>query len=209
MTRSQTTTAQKQIKRALTVLLSEKGLQSLTVSDLTRRANVSRGTFYLHYTDKFDLMRSLTDATIDDLSSILREPDNLPLDTQVEVVPRATVVKLLEYIRSDITFIQALTGPNGDSSLAERFKTIVIQDVRLRLQQKRSTERFNEPDALAVLNAPQEYLEELLLSPIVSSILLWVRRGAVESPDQIADLITATRTLSPLDLLNMTVTAKN
>ena len=112
MTRSQTTTAQKQIKRALSVLLSEKGLQSLTVSDLTRRANVSRGTFYLHYTDKFDLMRSLTDATIDDLSSILREPDNLPLDTQVEVVPRATVVKLLEYIRSDITFIQALTGPN-------------------------------------------------------------------------------------------------
>ncbi len=36
-------------------LLGEKGLNKITVAELCRRANVGRGTFYLHYTDVYDL----------------------------------------------------------------------------------------------------------------------------------------------------------
>ncbi|EEL70861.1 hypothetical protein IGA_00005 [Bacillus cereus HuA3-9] len=43
------------IRDALTELINEKGFDSITVKDITARANINRGTFYLHYRDKYDL----------------------------------------------------------------------------------------------------------------------------------------------------------
>src|SRR5215469_18440326 len=33
----------------------ERGLQAMSIQDITERANVNRGTFYLHFTDKYML----------------------------------------------------------------------------------------------------------------------------------------------------------
>ena len=37
-------------------LLPEKGFQSLTVQDITDKAEINRATFYAHFTDKYDLL---------------------------------------------------------------------------------------------------------------------------------------------------------
>jgi len=42
------------IREALVALIEEKGFDALTVKDIATRANINRGTFYLHYKDKFD-----------------------------------------------------------------------------------------------------------------------------------------------------------
>jgi AcrR family transcriptional regulator len=44
------------IRDALTELMEEKGFEGLTVRDLTEKADINRGTFYLHYQDKYDLL---------------------------------------------------------------------------------------------------------------------------------------------------------
>ncbi|MEM7029325.1 MAG: TetR/AcrR family transcriptional regulator [Chloroflexota bacterium] len=41
--------------QAFEALLEEKGLQALTVRDITERAMVNRSTFYDHFDDKYDL----------------------------------------------------------------------------------------------------------------------------------------------------------
>ncbi len=43
------------IRRSFLGLLAEKGLGKVTVAEICRRANVGRGTFYLHYLDVYDL----------------------------------------------------------------------------------------------------------------------------------------------------------
>ncbi|MBQ7689530.1 MAG: TetR/AcrR family transcriptional regulator [Clostridia bacterium] len=43
------------IKQAFGELLNEKPLQKITVTDIVERANISRGTFYAHYLDVYDL----------------------------------------------------------------------------------------------------------------------------------------------------------
>ena len=43
------------IRRSFLELLGEKGLSKVTVAEVCRRANVGRGTFYLHYLDVYDL----------------------------------------------------------------------------------------------------------------------------------------------------------
>lgn len=211
MTESQSTKAQRRIKSALAELLSEKTLQSLSVSDIARRARVNRGTFYLYYTDKFDLMRQLADATMADISAIITKPASTPSSPGGEVIPRDTIVRLLEYMRSDIAFVQALIGPNGIPSLAEQLKAIVIANLRQRLADApaaavAAVDTRPEPaGASTVRDMPQDYLDELLMSSVVSVILLWIRRGAAEPPEQVADLIDAARRLSPLDLLALSI----
>jgi Transcriptional regulator len=37
-------------------ILFEKGFDKITISDIADRANLNRGTIYLHYLDKFDLL---------------------------------------------------------------------------------------------------------------------------------------------------------
>ncbi|MEW6504333.1 MAG: TetR/AcrR family transcriptional regulator [Chloroflexota bacterium] len=44
------------IQRAFIDLLEEQGFQSITVQDITQRAEVNRATFYAHFPDKFALL---------------------------------------------------------------------------------------------------------------------------------------------------------
>ena len=46
------------IESAFEALLSEKGFPSITVQDITERAEINRATFYAHFTDKFTLLES-------------------------------------------------------------------------------------------------------------------------------------------------------
>jgi len=46
----------KLLQKAFSDLLAEKGFQSITVADITERAEVNRATFYLHFEDKYDLL---------------------------------------------------------------------------------------------------------------------------------------------------------
>lgn len=71
MTTQRKTQTKATIKKIFTKLLIDKGLNSLTVSDITRLANINRGTFYLHYLDKYDLLEKLENEIISDLTEIL------------------------------------------------------------------------------------------------------------------------------------------
>ena len=46
------------LHQALISLMVEKGFEALTVQDIIDRADVGRSTFYAHYVDKEDLLRS-------------------------------------------------------------------------------------------------------------------------------------------------------
>lgn len=45
------------LQNALQTLMLEKGFEAITIQEIADRANVGRGTFYLHYTDKADLLQ--------------------------------------------------------------------------------------------------------------------------------------------------------
>lgn len=50
---------QKSIKQAFFDLIEEEGFDHISVKDITARAMISRNTFYLHYSDKFDLLNKI------------------------------------------------------------------------------------------------------------------------------------------------------
>lgn len=56
----------KALKNSLMTLLKEKPMSKITVRELTELADINRGTFYLHYTDIFDLYCSIKDNFLKD-----------------------------------------------------------------------------------------------------------------------------------------------
>lgn len=62
--------SQEAIKKALIELMAEKSFDSITIQDISDRANVNRGTIYLHYLDKYDLLDKLIDEHINKLKEI-------------------------------------------------------------------------------------------------------------------------------------------
>lgn len=66
------------IKGTFLKLLKEKSLNKITVAEISRLANLGRGTFYLHYDDVYDLYENIERKIIDDLKSIFKSayPNN-------------------------------------------------------------------------------------------------------------------------------------
>jgi AcrR family transcriptional regulator len=65
-----------QIKQALIKLLLTRDLKDITVSELTERANINRGTFYLHYRSVKDLFRQIEEETVEEFSRYIMNYKN-------------------------------------------------------------------------------------------------------------------------------------
>lgn len=77
---------QKSIKQAFFELIEEEGFDHISVKDITARAMISRNTFYLHYSDKFDLLNKICDEIVFKLflgvgKQLRRETRKLRVDT--------------------------------------------------------------------------------------------------------------------------------
>lgn len=61
------------IKAVFLNLLKEKSLNKITVAEISRLANIGRGTFYLHYSDVYDLYECIERDAISKMKEIFKE----------------------------------------------------------------------------------------------------------------------------------------
>lgn len=89
----------KMIRSALAELIDEKGFNNISVTDLTQRADINRGTFYLHYVDKYDLLERIENEIIQEIEEETKHLDSsnmMEIDTSSEPLP--FMVKLLNIL---------------------------------------------------------------------------------------------------------------
>ncbi|MBR0507281.1 MAG: TetR/AcrR family transcriptional regulator [Clostridia bacterium] len=102
------------LRDALTVLLTEKPLGSITVKELCLRAGINRGTFYAHYADVYDLLRSIQQEMETDFFDACR-----PVLTSAGQMPPPKVTKtIFECIEANADLCRATIGPHGDKEFA-------------------------------------------------------------------------------------------
>lgn len=65
------------IKTAFYALRESKNVEQISVTELTRKAEISKATFYLHYHDIFDLSEKLKQEVILSVMSRLEDPMEL------------------------------------------------------------------------------------------------------------------------------------
>lgn len=96
--------SRRRLRDALVQLLIRKPVRDITVRELTDLAQVSRGTFYFHYGNIYELLDRLEQDQIDQI--------NLFMD---ELLPRLG--------RQEVP--TALLGPNGDPAFVQRLQTVI------------------------------------------------------------------------------------
>lgn len=191
---TRTTQTRKRIKDALTQLMREKGFDALTVSDVTRRAGINRGTFYLHFMDKYDMLEQLENEVIADLERILLRRSGQACGSALELFSFPTLTEALAYVMGDFDFVQAISGRGGDPEFSAKLKHLV-EDV-FDQSMRRSGSRMVMPASFS-----EEYARELAVSHVLTILDLWLTRGGKETPEQVARMICDAKDLSPASLV--------
>lgn len=160
------------IKAAFAALLTTEPFEKITVAQIVSQAEINRGTFYLHYPDKYALAEELSHETLQQLSEITTNytgGDNQLLSTE-------GIHQLLHYLRENRNTLQALLFGGTDRSFGDAFKALLLQNIQI-----------NESPL------PEIYLREMLVAHFMSIIILWLKRNTKESIAEIADLLETGR----------------
>lgn len=166
------------IRGALTELMEEKGFEGVTVRDLTEKAQINRGTFYLHYRDKYDLLEQSEEEIlkeIEDNASGINPKDALHSTSQDEPFP--VILKLFEYFQENAQFMRVVLGPKGDPSFQVKLKELIKQQFFQNIASKLNTE-----DMLV----PAEYLIAFVSSAQLGLIQHWLETGMKKTPEEMA-----------------------
>lgn len=188
------TQTKSKLKKALITLLEKVSLEEITVSDLTRMSNINRGTFYIHYLDKYDLIEKLEEDILIELENIFNS--QIVTSTFTGIIPNELILNALYYIREDLPFVNALVADNGDPKFVSKFKNLIGSTIK-----KYAIAYTKKP--LPIDNIPSDYATEILLSSLTSILLLWIKKGGAESPEVILNYIDFARNTTPFELLNL------
>lgn len=177
MTQKRQTRTKEDIKEALIQLLSEDKFEYISVSKLCKRAGINRGTFYLHYLDKYDMMDRIKEETMSQFQSLF-DDDSATTDE----ILTANFQLLKEHER----LINALIKSkyiDFRQAIREFLLTVILDEKQIQHTQKFLAENFH---------IPQGYALEVFLSSIEGIISLWISSGAQEEPEEITQMILTT-----------------
>jgi AcrR family transcriptional regulator len=178
-------------------MMAEVGFEQIRVSSLAKKAGINRGTFYHHFTDKYEILEEIENDIYTQFESLMEDKvlrleryNNIP---SVEDVPRFFQHSILQtmlflYERKEIAII--LVGKNGSPYFIEKLESLFYETVRNTM----STNSQHGSDQM-------HYLQEFVFSGITSVIKSWLRNGAKEAPEEIANLLAASLTTPPVSLV--------
>lgn len=99
------------IKQAFAELLNEKDMSKITVTDIVERANISRGTFYAHYLDVYDLYAAIQSNIVEAIDETIDSfgMENIILD------PTEVISESVQFLEKNKNYYKLfLTSSHGE-----------------------------------------------------------------------------------------------
>ncbi|RAW11322.1 TetR/AcrR family transcriptional regulator [Paenibacillus taichungensis] len=114
----------KAITDAFIGLLEEQDFEQITINEIADRANVNRGTVYLHYTDKFDLLDQSIETYLQQLvESCMVESPTTPMTV------REALLRTFRYLEQHAPVYTTLLTQKGIPAFRNRLMKLLIQGV--------------------------------------------------------------------------------
>ena len=121
------------LKKIFIDLLKKKPIQTISVTELCRLADINRSTFYLHYCDIYALLEDIESDCIDEFDLLVKEITHQPL------TPDQVTRSILEYIYTQRELICLFILENNSCGFWQKinkkilslFKTKTLQNYQL------------------------------------------------------------------------------
>ena len=172
------------IKKAVAKLIHEKEISKITVSDVIREADISRGTFYAHYPDIHSVIEQIETEEVKKLVTLV----NMSKDADSEVKSTKDFLKIIcTHIYNDFDYYRMLMQSCFLNNYLCRIIDIYYEDTLTKLM---SIDKSNDESKV------KTYLT-FVSSAVKETIVAWID-GKIEcSPEEIAS-----RTAKLIELTN-------
>ncbi|WP_312505458.1 TetR/AcrR family transcriptional regulator C-terminal domain-containing protein [Lysinibacillus sp.] len=157
------------IKKALILQVEEVGFERVTVKKLALAAQINRGTFYLHYADKYAVMEDLQQELLVELERYVKHVQ--PVDA-FQTLKMGQLyqpfINVIACIKEHAPAFRMLLGEQGSPGFTQKMKTIFGNHILDRLSVIR--EEVQDPEF-------QQYLQAFIASAILGVIQEWLDKG--------------------------------
>lgn len=170
-------------------LILEKGVDAVTIRDITERADYNRGTFYLHFPGKPELFEFMLEDFMQGVGRAYAEPYmNLKEVDMTAMLP--STMPVFEYIEVHQDIFRALMTMHNDmnSRLCSMFRTYLTEDFVLVTEDSEQTINYG-------------IMLSYLVSATVGVIMHWAETGFKYSAHYMGEQLTALINIKPTRLL--------
>lgn len=162
-------------------LLKDRHFNKISVQDIAKAAGVNRGTFYLHYLDKYDLLDGMEASLLEGLENHLQQLEPGPLLKEAE---KGTIsfqaVEVFRYIGQHEEWFRLFLGEHNHTGFHRRLKDFFVRHF--------TDKMLANPKFYQDSTVPPDYLSAFATSAFLGLIEQWLANDLAESPADMADM---------------------
>lgn len=165
---------ERKIQECLIELLNKKDIDEITVSEICKKVQINRSTFYAHYLDLYDLLDKLQKYMN---TSLINRYNKSELDERF-FLSEKFFIPFLEYIRNNQSFYKACLKRRNKFPIEEGFEglwNIVVKPICI--------------NRGIVSEEEMMYYFVYFQAGMTMLIKRWVDNGCIETPEQIWDYL--------------------
>jgi AcrR family transcriptional regulator len=178
------------LRNALLILIKEKEFDSISVEEITERANLGRATFYLHYKDKEDLLldefREIASNRVKILSEIpisILQLNQDSLDIANGDLPIMPLLMIFEHAAQNADLYRILLKGKNSQRIAVQMRNIIAHSINAIIQTRMESEFL-----VKQIEIPVELLAAYFSGAMMSSITWWLEQKTPPQPDEMAQI---------------------
>lgn len=160
---------------AFVELLNEKDVNQITITDIAKKANINRKTFYNYYTDTYEVMEEIQNLVV---GAFIKNIGTVEFTNMADFLPEI-FVKFTETVNHDLEFYNLLFNTNNRSYFIVKIVDILREHVQKRLEETEQLDlrRFK----VAV---------DLYIPGIISIYMNWFTNSYDYSIEELSSLLT-------------------
>ncbi|MDK2964964.1 TetR/AcrR family transcriptional regulator [Lacrimispora sp.] len=171
------------IRDAFIELLEIKGFNGITINNIADRAMINRSTFYLHYTDKYDLLQQTMEEALKNILQLVT-PEMHIIEGKLEYDSFVqNITSILKIIERDATLYKIILNNKEMSGISEKFENALIEKLDICF-----------PDHILI---SKDLFLEMITSLYMSAIKWWLNNDMKYSPNFMAEQLVKLLVVGP------------
>ena len=163
------------IYKAFVELLNEKDVNQITITDIAKKANINRKTFYNYYSDAYEVMEEIENLTVE---AFINNMGTVEFTKMADFLTES-FIKFTETVNKDLEFFNLLFKTNNRSFLIVKIVEALKEYVQKRIEES------NELDMRRF-----EVVSNFYLSGVLSVYMNWFMNNYDQSIEEISALLT-------------------
>lgn len=154
--------------------MSKKAFKDITIKDITELADLNRGTFYLHYSDTYELLMAMENDVLNDFQEMI--------SSYLETTPGNDLMSMLlpivHYIVENEEICRNLFENSASNDFLIKFKTLIQKNGAALIERLYPASKSKD----------SEYFFEFVTYGLIGILKKWLDGGTAQTEEEIAKI---------------------